>query len=285
MSDSALVAPAGEQLKTYIGPSAVWSWQYIKDTWAQRHLLVLFAMRDITVRYKQTYFGFLWVVIQPIMVTVIYSIFFGRLANIPSDGAPYPVFVLSGVILWQFFSSALSQTSTSIVAQQSLISKIYFPRVIAVFSPVMSGLIDLGIMVLVLAATMLIFGTAVSWSLFLAPLFAGMAVVLAVGLGLWLSALDALYRDVRYALNFVVQIWYYSTPIIYPVGFVPEKYKFLLDLNPMTGIVMGFRWSILPEATPPSLTALAMSFATITALLVSGYAFFRRIENQLIDRV
>lgn len=255
------------------------------EIWEYRGLIWLFAKRDLTLRYKQTVFGLLWVLLQPLGMTVVYSIFFGYIARIPSEGVPYPVFLLGGTILWQSFSRGLGEAGTSLVAQQGLISKIYFARPIVPLSPIISTFFDCGVMLFLLIGLMLFYGMTPHWSILLTPIFALMAAVLAYSIGLWLSALDALYRDVRYALTFLVQFWYFATPVIYPISIVPAKFRFLFLFNPMTGPIEGFRWAVLGNVTPPDAPTIASSLVITAILLLTGMMFFRRIERTIIDRI
>ncbi len=255
------------------------------EIWASRSLVWLFIQRDLTVRYKQTIFGVLWVVLQPLGITIVYSIFFGYIARIPSEGVPYPVFLLGGTILWQSFSRGTSEAGVSLVAQQGIIAKIYFARPIIPLTPVISTFVDCGVMLLLLVGLMLFFHMVPSWTIILAPAFALLAAALAYAIGLWLSALDALYRDVRYMLSFLIQFWYFATPVIYPLSLVPQKFRFLFVLNPLTAPIEGFRWAVVGNTTPPDTLTLCSSIITTTVLLLTGLAFFRRVERSVVDRI
>jgi lipopolysaccharide transport system permease protein len=255
------------------------------EIWRARDLIWLFIKRDLTVRYKQTIFGLLWVVLQPLGLTVVYSIFFGYIARIPSEGVPYPVFVLGGTILWQSFSRGTSEAAVSLVAQQGIVAKIYFPRPIIPLTPVISTFVDCGAMLLLLVGLMLFYGMAPHATILLAPLFAMLAAALAYAIGLWLSALDAIYRDVRYALSFLIQFWYFATPVIYPLSIVPERFRFLFVLNPLTAPIEGFRWAVTGNTTPPDAITIVSSLMITTVLLLGGLVFFRRIERSVVDRI
>jgi lipopolysaccharide transport system permease protein len=255
------------------------------EIWQARDLIWLFIKRDLTVRYKQTVFGLLWVVLQPLALTIVYSIFFGYIARIPSEGVPYPVFVLSGTILWQSFSRGTSEAGVSLVAQQGIISKIYFPRPIIPLTPVISTFVDCAAMLLLLVGLMLFYRMVPGETILLAPLFAVLAAALAYAIGLWLSALDAIYRDVRYVLTFLIQFWYFATPVIYPLSMVPERFRFLFLLNPLTAPIQGFRWAVTGNTAPPDGVTLASSIAMTTMLLLGGLMFFRRIERSVVDRI
>jgi lipopolysaccharide transport system permease protein len=262
-------------------------WQSIdlREIWGARSLLWLFIKRDLTVRYKQTIFGVLWVLLQPLSLTIVYSIFFGYIARIPSEGVPYPVFVLGGTILWQAFSRGMSDAGVSLVMQQGIIAKIYFPRPIIPLTPVISAFFDCAVMLLLLIGLMLFYGMRPHWTIIFAPAFALLAATLAYAIGLWLSALDAIYRDVRYALTFLIQFWYFATPVIYPVTIAPPRFRFLFALNPLTAPIEGFRWAVTGNTTPPDALTLALSLATTGVLLLGGLAFFRRIERSVVDRI
>lgn len=255
------------------------------EIWEYRNLVKLFVRRDFRVRYKQTFFGVLWALLQPLGLTIIYSIFFGYIARIPSDGVPYPVFLMGGTILWQSFSRATLDSGTSLVAQQTLLTKIYFARPIIPLSAVLSAFVDFGIMLVLLVGLMLFYGIVPSWPIIFAPPFACLAVVLAFAVGLWLSALDALYRDVRYALGFFMQLWYFATPVVYPSSLLPERFRFLLALNPMTAPIEGFRWAMLGDVALPDMSTVVASVVITSVLLMTGLFFFRRIERTVADRI
>lgn len=278
-------APAHREPVHVITARQGWRSINFAEIWESRSLIWLFTKRDLTVRYKQTIFGLFWVLLQPLGMTIVYSIFFGYIARIPSEGVPYPVFLLGGTILWQSFSRGTSEAGVSLVAQQGIIAKIYFARPIIPLTPVISTFFDCGVMLLLLIGLMLFYGMSPHWTIVLAPAFALMAAALAYAIGLWLSALDALYRDVRYMLSFLIQFWYFATPVIYPLSLVPEKYRFIFILNPLTGPIVGFRWAVVGNTTPPDGVMLATSAAITVALLLSGLAFFRRIERSVVDRI
>jgi lipopolysaccharide transport system permease protein len=218
-------------------------------------------------------------------LTVVYSIFFGSVARIPSEGVPYPVFFLGGMILWQFFNLAVTQGSISLVAQQAIITKVYFPRPLAPLTSVVSAFVDFLIMFGLLIAVELFYGIWPSWRMLAAPLFAVLTVLLAFAICLWLSALDALYRDVRYALTFLMQVWYFATPIIYPLSIVPARFRWIMTMNPLAAVVQGFRWCMLGNVAPPPLLDVGVAVVVTLMLLVSGAMFFRRIEQRVIDMI
>ena len=244
----------------------------------------MFAWREITVLYRQAIIGIFWVILQPVVTVIIFSILFGYLARIPSEGMPYPVFAMAGLLPWQYFSKAVLTGSNSLVDNRGVVTKIYFPRLILPISGVLAGLVDLAFAFLALVGLMWIYGIVPSLTILGLPVFLIMAVLLALGVSMWLSALNALYRDVKFALPFALQIWMYATPIIYPVGFIPEGWQWLIKLNPMTGIVGGMRWSILGTGSL-DVEALAISVAWILVILVAGSQIFRRLEGDIADRV
>jgi len=253
--------------------------------WRFRRLLGVFVWRDLKVRYKQAVLGFLWVVIQPLALTLVYSIFFGYVARIPSEGVPYPVFFLGGMILWQFFNLAVGQGSVSLVMQQQIITKVYFPRPLAPLTAVVSAFVDFLIMFGLLIAVELFYGIHPTWPMLAAPLFALLTGLLAFAISLWLSALDALYRDVRYALTFLLQVWYFGSPIIYPLSIVPVRLRWIMTLNPLAATIQGFRWSMLGNVAPPPMLDVLVAVAITFLLLVGGAMFFRRVEQRVIDMI
>jgi lipopolysaccharide transport system permease protein len=256
-----------------------------REVWRLRGLLSMFLWRDMVVRYKQTMLGVFWIVLQPLMVTAIYSVFFGYIARIPTEGKPYPVYVLATIVLWQFFARTVSEAGTSVHAQQALIGKVYFPRVVLPISAALSSgvdfLINFAVGLLVISAM----GYPPSPRVAAAPLFFLATAAFAVGLGFWLSALDALYRDVRYLLSSVLQVWYFATPILYPITAIPESWRWVFWLNPMVPLVQGFRWCVLDGVAPPDTLHLGLSVALIVAVFYSGAAFFHRVEHTIVDRV
>lgn len=259
------------------------------ELWRYRELLWLLAARDIKVRYKQTAFGVAWALIQPLMTMVVFTIFFGRLAKMPSDGLPYPLFSLVGLLPWQLFAYALSQSSNSLVNEQRVITKVYFPRLVIPLASVISGLADFAVafMLVMLAIAWYAFTGRVSplgLPVLLVPLFILESLVCALAVGLWLAALNVEYRDVRYALPFLTQLWLFATPIAYPASLVPPAYRALYGLNPMTGVIEGFRWAIAGGPAPDILMSL-ISAATSLVLLWTGVRYFRNQEARFADKV
>lgn len=282
-------SPAGDavqpSIRQVIQPASGWRPLDVGEMWRFRRLLSVFVWRDLKIRYKQAVLGFLWVAVQPLALTLVYSIFFGYVARIPSEGVPYPVFFLGGMILWQFFNLAVTQGSISLVAQQQIITKVYFPRPLAPLTSVMSAFVDFLIMFAILIAVELFYGIRPSWPMLAAPLFAILTALMAFAICLWLSALDALYRDVRYALTFLMQVWYFATPIIYPLSIVPERFRWIMTLNPLAAAVQGFRWSMLGNVAPPPTSDLVVAVVVTFILLLGGAMFFRRIEQRVIDMI
>ena len=271
-----------------IQPSHGWATLQLRALWEYRELLYFLVWRDLKVRYKQTLLGVAWIVLQPVVSMVIYSLLFGGLLNVPSGGVPYPIFAYAGLLPWNYFAGSLTRSSQSLVGSAHLITKVYFPRLNIPISGVLSGLVDFAIAFLVLAAMMLYYGITPTPAMVLLPGFLLLAVLTALGFGLWLSALNVRYRDVNYLVPFLVQVWMYVTPVIYDTALIPEQFRFLLALNPMTGVVVGFRWALLggqlADATPPG-PMFALSIAVSLVVLVSGLVFFRNTERTFADIV
>ncbi|MCS7297474.1 MAG: ABC transporter permease [Bacteroidia bacterium] len=253
----------------------------LKELWDYRELIISLVEREIKVRYKQTLIGVLWVVIQPLATMTIFTLFFGRLAKIPSGELPYPIFALSGVILWSYFASALSGASHSLVEHKPLLSKIYFPRLALPLSAVCVGVVDFGINLILLITLMIGYGVTPHFTLIFAPIFLVLTMLTALSVGLWLAALNAFYRDVRYVIPFLIQLWMFASPVVYPSSIVPERWQWVFALNPMVGLIEGFRWCISGHGALPSL--MLFSMGVILILLIGGIAYFRHIERTLAD--
>jgi homopolymeric O-antigen transport system permease protein len=269
---------------TKIKPSRGWISLKLDELWEYRELLYFLTWRDIKVRYKQTVLGAAWAIIQPLFTMLVFSLFFGKLAKVPSDGIPYPIFSYAALVPWTFFSNGLSGSSNSLVGSANLIKKIYFPRLVVPFSSVLSGILDFVFAFIVLLAMMLYFGIVPAWSVVWLPLLLLLALVTALGVGLWLSAMNVRFRDVRYAVPFLTQFWLFATPIAYPSSLLAEPWQTLYGLNPMVGVVEGFRWSLLGTNTAPG-PIIAVSSLAALALLVSGVFYFRRMEKTFADVV
>ena len=269
---------------TFIRPSQGWVSLKLRELWAYRELLYFLIWRDIKVRYKQTVLGAAWAIIQPFFTMVVFSLFFGRLAGIPSDGVPYPIFSFAGLVPWTFFANGMSQSSNSLVGSANLITKVYFPRLTIPIATVFSGIIDFVLAFVVLLGMMLFYGIAPTVNVVWLPLFLLLALVTALGVGLWLSAMNVQFRDVRYVVPFLAQIWLFATPIAYPSSIIPEPWRTLYAINPMVGVVEGFRWALLGVDTQPGPMVVVSSLAAV-GLLVGGAYYFRRMEKTFADVV
>ncbi len=265
-----------------IAPDRSWSRIDFRELWNYRELLFFLAWRDIKVRYKQTVFGVAWAVIQPFFTMLVFSLFFGRLAKMPSDGVPYPLFSYVALVPWSFFANAVSQSSDSLVGSANLISKVYFPRIIIPLAVVISGAVDFAVAFSLILAMMWYFHVVPTLQIIWLPCLLLLAVVTAVGAGLWLSALNVQFRDVRYTLPFLVQFWLFITPVVYPSSLLPEPWRTIYGINPMAGVVEGFRWALLGTATAPG---PIIAFSTLFALLlfISGLVYFHRMEREFAD--
>ena len=271
-------------MQIIIRPAESWMAINIGEIWSYRELLYFMTLREIKVRYKQTALGALWAILQPIFTMLVFSLFFGRLAKIPSDGIPYPVFAFAALVPWMFFANGLSQASNSLVGSSHLITKVYFPRLVIPISAVLSGLIDFGLSFSVLLLVMAWFGIYPGLTVLWLPALLLLALITALGVGLWLSALNVQYRDVRFTVPFLMQIWMFATPIVYPSSLLPEPWRSLYALNPMVGVVEGFRWVLLGAATRPG-PMILISAAVSICILISGLLYFRRMESTFADIV
>lgn len=269
---------------TLIQPSSGWLGLNLGEVWARRELLYFLTWREVKVRYKQTLLGASWALLQPLFTMVIFSLFFGRLAKMPSDGVPYPVFAFTALVPWIFFSNGLTQSSNSLVNNSQLITKIYFPRLLVPTAAVLGGLIDFVLAFGLLLIMILWYGVGIHPNIVWTPLFVLLALVSSLGAGLWLSALNVEYRDVRHTVPFLVQMWMFATPIAYPSSLLHEPWHTLYALNPMVGVVEGFRWAILGSNTRPDSLLLVSSAISITSL-VTGALFFRRTEKRFADLI
>src|SRR5437763_15818918 len=256
----------------------------LREVWAYRVLLYFFVWRDVKIRYKQTAIGVLWVVLQPVLTMLAFTLFFGRLAKLPSEGLPYPVFYFAALVPWTYFSYALQMTTNVVVYNQRLITKVYFPRLILLISAALSGLVDFAIGFVVLAIFTLAYGIRPTLAALWLPALLALAFFTALGVGLWLSALNALYRDVRYVIPFLIQFWMFASPVAYPSSLVPVRWRWLYGLNPMAGVIDGFRWAITRRGQAPSLLLLASS-AVVALIVLGGLFFFNRMESSVADRV
>jgi len=256
----------------------------LHEVWEYRELLYFLTWRDIKVRYKQTVLGVAWAIIQPFFTMVVFSLFFGRLAKVPSDGIPYPIFSYAALVPWTFFANGLNQASNSLVGSANLITKVYFPRLIVPISSTISGAVDFVLAFVVLLGMMLYYGMVPTVNVLWLPLFLLLTLVTSLGVGLWLSAMNVQFRDVRYIVPFLTQLWLFATPIAYPGGLLSEPWRTLYGLNPMVGVVEGFRWALLGTDTAPG-SMIAVSVLIAVALLVSGAFYFRSMEKTFADVV
>jgi lipopolysaccharide transport system permease protein len=267
-----------------IEPPKGWAPLALGELWKFRELLIFLTWRDIKVRYKQTALGATWAILQPVLTMVVFSIIFGGLAKLPSDGIPYPIFTFTALLPWQLFAFALTQSSNSLVGDQKLISKVYFPRLVVPFSSVLAGLVDFAIAFLVLVGLMAYYGILLTPAVLLLPVFLFLALVSAMAVGLWLSALNVKYRDIRYVVPFLTQFWMYATPIAYSSSLIPENWRWLYSLNPMTGVVEGFRWAVLGKSSL-DLFSLSISAGVVVLFLIGGLYYFKRMESSFADMI
>jgi lipopolysaccharide transport system permease protein len=256
----------------------------LKELWDYRELLYFLVWRDVKVRYKQTAIGAVWAILQPLLTMVIFTVVFGHFANIPSDGVPYPIFSYAGLILWTYFAKSLNQSTLSVADSANLITKVYFPRLLLPASATLSGLIDFGVSFVFLLGMMIWYGIVPNWGVLALPFFLILTLLTALSVSLWLSVINVRYRDVGQAIPFLIQIWLFASPVAYPVSLVPEKWRLLYGLNPMTGVIESFRWVLFGKAMPNSLP-IAISIAVVVALLLGGIMFFRRMEETFADVV
>lgn len=267
-----------------IEPSKGWVSPKFGELWAYRELFYFLIWRDIKVRYKQTALGAVWAIIQPLFTVVIFSLFFGRLAKVPSDGIPYPLFSFTALVPWTFFAYGLNQSSNSLVGSSNLITKVYFPRLAVPISSVVAGAVDCFFALLVLLPMMIHYHVAPTANIVFLPIFVLLTLTTSLGVGLWLSALNVKFRDVRLVLPFLVQLWMFATPIAYPSSLLHEPWRTIFGLNPMVGVVEGFRWALLGVKTPPGMMVV-ISGAMSLLLLFGGIAYFRRMEKTFADLV
>lgn len=268
---------------TVIQASYGWSLIKWRKLWDYRELLYFLIWRDVKVRYKQTVLGAAWAIIQPFSTMILFSIVFGGLVKVPSDGIPYPIFSYTGLLPWTFFANGLTLASNSLVGSANLISKVYFPRLVLPISSILSGIIDFSIAFTVLLGMMLYYDVWVTKTILLLPLFLLLALITSLGVGLWLSALNVQYRDIRYIVPFLVQFWLFATPVAYPSSLLEEPWRTLSGLNPIAGVVEGFRWALLSNAPSPAMISLSVLMALL--ILVSGLYYFRRMERVFADIV
>ncbi len=255
-----------------------------RELWEYRELLYFFVWRDIKIRYKQTAIGAAWAVLQPLLTMVVFSLFFGVLAKIPSQGLPYPVFYYAALLPWMYFAGALQNATSAVVEHQRVITKVYFPRLMLPLAAVLSGLVDFAISFVIFLGILLYYGIAPGAAILLLPGLLLLAVLTAFGVGLWLSALNAVYRDVRYVVPFLMQFWMFASPVAYPSALVPQRWRWIYGLNPMAGVIEGFRWALTGQGQPPG-PLLFASTAAVLLLVGGGLAYFQKMETTIADVV
>jgi lipopolysaccharide transport system permease protein len=255
----------------------------LRELWAFRELGFVLAVKRFKIRYKQSVLGVAWAIVQPVVGVVVFGLIFGHFAQLPSDGLPYPLFVLGGLVLWSYCSAAVTGASESLAEDRNLVTKIYFPRLLAPLAALLPGIVDLAVGLALVAVAMAFYGVAPPLALLLLPLWLGALILLALGVGACLAALNALYRDVRYALLFLTQMWFYASPVVFPSSLVVGPLRYVLALNPLVGILDGFRWSLLGAPPPPP--ADLCSLGTGVVLLVAGVAYFMHVEREVADHV
>ena len=282
MTNSSTIALPMPRSHQRISPPVGWLPIDLGELWRYRELLYFFVWRDLKVRYKQTAIGALWAILQPFLTMLVFSLFFGRLAHIPSNGLPHSVFYYSALLAWIYFSGALHHATNTMIENQRVITKVYFPRLLLPLAAVASGLVDLAFGFVVFLGMLVYYRIAPGEEFLLMPLFLLLAVLTALGVGLWLSALNAIYRDVRYMVPFLIQFWMFASPVAYPSSLVPERWRWLYGLNPMAGVVEGFRWTLTGHGQPPTLL-LGISTCMVLALLAGGVVYFQKMESTVAD--
>jgi lipopolysaccharide transport system permease protein len=282
MTDHNVVSPEiSDKPLITIEPRHHWASLELRDLWRYRELLFLLTWRDIKVRYAQTVLGIAWAIIQPLLIMVIFSVIFGQLANLPSDGIPYPIFTYTALLPWQLFAFSLTNSSQSLVGSQNLVSKVYFPRLVIPIASVLPSLVDFAFSFLVLIGMMFYYDIPITPRIITLPIFLLLAVASALAVGLWLSALNVQYRDIRYIVPFLTVLWQYATPVAYSASLIPEKWRLLYGLNPMTGVVEGFRWALLGSGQVDGM--IWVSVGIIFVILISGLVYFKRMEDTFAD--
>jgi lipopolysaccharide transport system permease protein len=266
-----------------IRPPRKWVPVDLHELWNYRELLASFTMRDIKIRYKQTALGFLWAIIQPLFMMLIFTIIFGGFAKIPSEGIPYPLFSFAALLPWMLFSEGLTRSTMSMVANSNIMTKVYFPRLIMPISGILSPLVDFAVSISILVLMMAYYGFVPTINIVFLPLFILLALATSLGVGLWLSALNVKYRDFQYTVPFIIQLWMYASPVVYPASMIPEAIRPLYGLNPMAGVIEGFRWALLGTEVPGPM--IFVSVGVVVVLLVSGMFYFRRMEQYYADIV
>jgi lipopolysaccharide transport system permease protein len=283
MAQSTVTAKREEEV-IILKPTQGWGSLNLREIWLYRELIYFLTWRDLKVRYKQTALGAGWAILQPVLSMVVFSIFFGGLLNVPSEGVPYPIFSYAALLPWGVFAKALNDTGRSLVSNRAMLTKIYFPRMVIPLASVFSSLADFLIAFIVMLGLMLYYQISPTSNVWTLPLFLLLAVITALGVGLWLSAMNVLYRDIGYMIPYITQLWFYLTPIVYPASKVPEQWQFIYALNPMVGVVEGFRWALLDTADAPNPLVAVSAFIAIV-IFVTGMFYFRRMERTFADMV
>jgi len=281
---AAPLATVGEREPTLrIRPPKKWVPINVSELWHYRELLYSFIARDVKIRYKQTALGFLWAIIQPLFLMVVFTLFFGNLAKVPSEGIPYPLFTFAALLPWTLFAEGLTRSTTSMVSNANIMTKVYFPRLIMPLSGILSPLVDFAIAFVILILMMAYYGFVPTIAIVLLPAFILLAVLTSFAVGLWLSALNVKYRDFQYTLPFLIQLWLFVSPVVYPASMVPEQWQFIYALNPMSGVIEGFRWALF--GTNPPQAMIFISVCVVVVLLVGGLFYFKRMEQYFADVV
>ncbi len=283
MAQSTMTTKQPEEV-IILKPTQGWGSLNLGEIWLYRELVYFLTWRDLKVRYKQTALGAGWAILQPVLSMVVFSIFFGGLLNVSSEGVPYPIFSYAALLPWGVFAKALNDTGRSLVSNRAMLTKIYFPRMVIPLASTLSGLVDFLIAFLVMLGLMLYYQISPTANVWTLPLFLLLAVVTALGVGLWLSSMNVLYRDIGYMIPYITQLWFYVTPIVYPASEVPEQWQFIYALNPMVGVVEGFRWALLNTADAPSPLILVSAFIALV-IFITGMFYFRRMEKTFADMV
>ncbi|MEP6960148.1 MAG: ABC transporter permease [Nitrospirota bacterium] len=282
--DVAVENPSPPLHRTVIEPSKRRFYLNLRGIWEYRELLLFLAWRDLKARYAQTTIGFAWAIVQPVAMMLLFTLVFSNFAKLPSDGVPYPLFAYAALLPWGYFSRSLDKSSFSMVAESNLISKVYFPRIIVPISATLVGLVDFAIAFLLLLVMMAFYGVMPSWEVLLMPMFLLLTMLISLAVSLWLAALFVRFRDIAAAMPLLTQIWMFGSPVVYPASLVPEQWKWLYNLNPMAGVIEGFRWTLL-KTPPPGLDRIAVTVVCVSALLLLGMSYFNRMERKFADMI
>jgi lipopolysaccharide transport system permease protein len=280
--DVAVKNPSSTSHYTVIEPSTRRFFLNLRGIWEYRELLLFLAWRDLKTRYAQTTIGFAWAIVQPVAMMLLFTLVFSNFAKLPSDGVPYPIFIYAALLPWGYFSRSLDKSSFSVVAESNLISKVYFPRIIVPISAMLVGLVDFAIAFLLLLVMMVFYGVMPSWETLFMPMFLLLTMLTSLAVSLWLAAVFVRFRDIAAAMPLVTQLWMFGSPVVYPTSLVPEQWKWLYNLNPMAGVIEGFRWTLL-KTPPPSLERIAVTVVFVSVLLFLGMSYFNRMERKFAD--